>query len=405
KPNPVPIDHWLTIGALDPSKWKPLMGARWSQWAGVIYARNYGDGFGGRSICLYQRASQTVPYEVAVTVRLDSEGGAAGLAFASDGADVHYGFYPSAGNLRLTRFDGPDVYSWKVLEDVPAEGYRPGQWNRLRVRVEANRILCYVNGALVYESEDRGLRGGQVGLCKFRGTAPEFRGFEVGADLAPAPLPRPVIDSLESEIASWAGDESASEEILSSLLEHPTASRALLTEQAELLRRRAHALEELTTGLLRREIISELQRVLKAPEKKIDLFRAGLLVARLDNPELDVDGYCQEIDRMATELEDLIPCAASNGEQIATLNRYLFEERGYHGSRSAYYTRSNSYLNEVLDDHEGIPITLSILYMELARRAGVEGVVGIPLPSHFLVQHRPEKGRRPYIDVFDGGAL
>src|SRR6185503_12795646 len=105
-----------------------------------------------------------------VSVRLDDEAGAAGLIFATDGGDQHYGFYPSAGQLRLTRFDGPDVYSWKILEQKASKQYRPGDWNQLRVRVETNKISCFVNGDLVIQSADAALRTGGVGLAKFRQT-------------------------------------------------------------------------------------------------------------------------------------------------------------------------------------------------------------------------------------------
>ncbi len=88
--------------------------------------------------------------------------------------------------------------------------------------------------------------------------------------------------------------------------------------------------------------------------------------------------------------------------KIATLNRYFFEERGFHGSRSDYYHRSNSYLNEVIDDREGLPITLSVLYMELAKRIGLK-MEGVGLPGHFVVRHLPAKGEPQLIDVFDGG--
>jgi serine protease Do len=84
------------------------------------------------------------------------------------------------------------------------------------------------------------------------------------------------------------------------------------------------------------------------------------------------------------------------------LNQYFFSQQGFHGSRADYYNRANSYLNEVLDDREGIPITLSVLYMELGRRIGLK-MSGIPLPAHFVVQFVPAKGEGQLVDVFDGG--
>ena len=88
--------------------------------------------------------------------------------------------------------------------------------------------------------------------------------------------------------------------------------------------------------------------------------------------------------------------------KLAALNKYLFAERGFHGSRADYYHRSNSYLSEVMDDREGLPITLSVLYIELARRLGLK-VEGVGLPGHFVVRHVPRKGEPTLIDVYEGG--
>src|ERR1700736_979903 len=85
------------------------------------------------------RPAPAVPYEVAVTVRLDDESGAAGLIFHADGGDKHYGFYPSGGQLRLTRFEGPDVLTWKILNQEASPHYKPGDWNTLKVRIEKDR--------------------------------------------------------------------------------------------------------------------------------------------------------------------------------------------------------------------------------------------------------------------------
>ena len=154
------MSRWLTIGALNPKEWLPVFAARWTQRAGRIQVDGAGAGFGGRSLCLSQSAVPDRPFEVSVTVRLDDEAGAAGLVFASDGNQKHYGFYPTAGQLRLTRFDGPDVYSWTVLKQVPSPHYHLGDWNTLKVRCEKEKILCYVNDQLVIESTDRELAGG-----------------------------------------------------------------------------------------------------------------------------------------------------------------------------------------------------------------------------------------------------
>ncbi|MCA9268839.1 MAG: trypsin-like peptidase domain-containing protein, partial [Planctomycetales bacterium] len=183
KPNPVPMSRWLTIGALDRKRWTPLFGAQWRQRAGKIVVSGTGEGFGGRSLCLCSDAPPRGAFEAGVWVRLDDEAGAAGLVFHSDGGDRHYGFYPSNGRLRLSRFDGPTVFTWHVLSEVDSPHYRPGQWNYLKVRVEKEKLLCYVNDALVIESADRALAGGKIGLAKFRQTSAEFNRFEIGERL------------------------------------------------------------------------------------------------------------------------------------------------------------------------------------------------------------------------------
>ncbi len=96
-----------------------------------------------------------------------------------------------------------------------------------------------------------------------------------------------------------------------------------------------------------------------------------------------------------------LPAEADDEARLARLRKYLFEENGFHGSRGDYYNRANSYLNEVLDDREGLPITLSVVYMELARRMGLD-VVGVGLPGHFVVAYVPPEGEPQLIDVFEG---
>ncbi len=226
RPNPVPIEQWLTIGALDKAEWKVLFGGRWRQRAGRIIADGMGGGFGGRTICVSQRDVPAVPYELAVTVKLDDESGAAGLIFGGDASGRHYGFYPSGGKLRLARFDGPDVYSWKVIRDLPHAAYHPGAWNTLKVRVEKDRILCHVNGQLVVELTDPDPYGSVVGLAKFRQTVAEFKQFQAGKTVAATTPPAEVRATLEQALAKLPAASPPTPKDLKPLLEHPAAGAA-----------------------------------------------------------------------------------------------------------------------------------------------------------------------------------
>ncbi|MFL5343064.1 MAG: transglutaminase family protein, partial [Gemmataceae bacterium] len=367
KPNPVPLAKWLTIGALDPDEWTAVFGARWRQRAGRILVDGAGKGFGGRSLCLSATPLPALPCEIAVTVKLGDEAGAAGLVFQSDGNEKHYGFYPTGGEFRLTRFDGPDVFSWKILAQKKSDHYRPGEWNTIKVRLEKDRIQCFVNDHLLIESAEAEYTSGKIGLAKFRDTAAEFKQFRVGKTLTAA-----------------------------------VSEADALRDKARKLELEAAGLRKQATATQQKSVRDELAKVLSADEAKIDLAHAALLVAKLDNDDVDVPTYRSELDHLGKKLAATFPKDAGEKEKLAALNKFLFEERGYHGSRADYYHRSNSYLNEVIDDREGLPITLAVLYMELARRVGLS-TEGVGLPGHFVVRFLPAKGEPQLIDVFDGG--
>jgi serine protease Do len=401
-PNPMPMARWLTIGALDPKEWKTVFDAHWKQRAGKIMADGLGNGFGGRSLCLSQQPTPALPFELAVTVKLDDEAGAAGLAFYADGADKHYGFYPSAGQLRLTRFDGPDVFSWKILVQESSSHYRPGDWNTLKVRLEKGKISCYVNDHLVTESADTGLTEGSVGLAKFRDTRAEFKNFRVAKQIPSSSLPAGLVDRINRALGNGSPQEIAKSELVDALIAEAPASMAVLRARAQRLDQQAAQLRQLAVTVHQKRVQAELVKTLQPKEEQIDLLRAALLVAQLDNDELDIETYVKEVERLAGDILATLPKNVDEKTRLAALNKYLFQEHGFHGSRSDYYNQSNSYLNEVIDDREGLPITLSVLYMEVGRRIGLK-IVGIGLPSHFVVQHLPAKGEPQLIDVFAGG--
>lgn len=400
KPNPVSIGRWTTIGGLDNRRWKPLLGASWRQRAGRILVSGSGSGFGGRSICLYQQQPPEVPFEISVQVRLKDESGAAGLVFHADGEDKHYGFYPSNGQLRLTCFNGPTVYQWQILEDRPSPDYQLGDWNRLKVRIEADKFTCYVNDQVIYESHDTTFRSGKVGLAKFRNTEAEFKQFQLAkeiATVAPAGL-----EELRSEIASLSDPSKIDPEQLASWAKSPDLAVTSLRKQATSLEARAAGLRRLASDVHVSRVTAALAELIADRDQGFDLLRASLLIAKLDEEDIDVEGYVSEVDRMAAEIQQPLAKDADPPTRLAALNEYLFKQNGFHGARFEYYHRANSYLNRVIDDRAGLPITLSVLYIEVARRLGLE-VEGVGMPSHFVVRFLPGKGDPQLIDVFDRG--
>ena len=141
--------------------------------------------------------------------------------------------------------------------------------------------------------------------------------------------------------------------------------------------------------------------LLARDEAEIDLARACLMVAEDAYPGLDVDGYLGEIERLAARLRSRLPPKGGGETRVVALNQFLFDELGFHGNADAYYDPRNSYLNEVIDRRTGIPITLSILYLEIGHRIGLP-LEGVSFPGHFLVRLRL-RGAILVLDPFTGG--
>jgi regulator of sirC expression with transglutaminase-like and TPR domain len=141
--------------------------------------------------------------------------------------------------------------------------------------------------------------------------------------------------------------------------------------------------------------------LLARDEAEIDLARACLLIAADAYPGLDVDGYLGEIERLAARLRGRLPPGGGAEERVLALNQFLFDDLGYSGNAGNYYDPRNSFLNEVLDRRTGIPITLSVLYLEIGRRIGLE-LEGVSFPGHFLVRLRL-RGAMLVLDPFSGG--
>ena len=129
----------------------------------------------------------------------------------------------------------------------------------------------------------------------------------------------------------------------------------------------------------------EFRQAVDRVEEQIDLGRAALAIAAFDYPGLDTPAYLGRIDELAVEVAKRCDGAAVQ-QSLEALNHVLFERHGFHGNRDDYYDPKNSFLNEVLERKTGIPITLSVLYMEVAQRIGLP-LDGVGFPGHFLVKY------------------
>jgi len=139
-------------------------------------------------------------------------------------------------------------------------------------------------------------------------------------------------------------------------------------------------------------------------DERIDLVRAALTIAQTEYPELDTNANCRRIEELAHRVKRQVPDLGDPSKSIAALNRVLFEEEGFRGNAEDYYDPRNSFLNDVLDRKLGIPITLAVVYMEVARRVGFP-LVGVGMPGHFLLKHYDVEGPEILIDPFNRGGV
>ena len=131
--------------------------------------------------------------------------------------------------------------------------------------------------------------------------------------------------------------------------------------------------------------VARWKEIVAGPEEDIDLAEAALVIAAHEYPGIDVNAYLARIDELAETLKRRLRRDISPADTIVALNRYLFEEIGFSGNAADYYDPRNSYLNEVLDRRLGIPITLSLLCIEVGHRIGLV-LHGVSFPGHFLVK-------------------
>ena len=151
------------------------------------------------------------------------------------------------------------------------------------------------------------------------------------------------------------------------------------------------------------ELYVAFREAIDCPEDQIDLGRAALAIASQEYPDLKIDDYLSRLDGLGQVVELRIGDERNPYRIIAALNTVLFKELGFQGNRSEYYDPKNSFLNDVITRKKGIPISLSVVYMEVARRVGLS-LEGIGFPGHFLVKY-DDGDVEILIDVFDGGEI
>lgn len=145
------------------------------------------------------------------------------------------------------------------------------------------------------------------------------------------------------------------------------------------------------------------EQIAGTPDALLDLVEGSLVIGLEENPSLDIEHYLDDVGAWTESVRSRLEGSRDVERMVETINRVLFEEEGFHGEDDDYYDPRSALLSEALDRHAGLPITLSILYLEVSRRLGAE-VAGVALPGRFLVKFTGPWGV-VVVDPFDGGRV
>jgi regulator of sirC expression with transglutaminase-like and TPR domain len=147
----------------------------------------------------------------------------------------------------------------------------------------------------------------------------------------------------------------------------------------------------------------EYFRTLVAEDGHFMLLEAAAAVAQDDDPSVDAMSVVARVDELGARLSRRLASDAAAQQRLRLLNHYFFKELGFGGNLNDYYAAANSHLHRVLESRRGIPITLALIYIELARGVGLK-VQGVSFPGHFLVKCSLPQGE-VIIDPMNGRSL
>lgn len=155
------------------------------------------------------------------------------------------------------------------------------------------------------------------------------------------------------------------------------------------------------------EVRRQFIEIINSPDRLIELDRAALLIAAEEYPRLNPEKYLQQLDYLAAEANERLPKKEDAFGRLLGLSKFLFQDCGFGGNVENYYDVRNSFLNDVIERRKGLPITLSVVFIEVARRLGLT-VYGVGLPGHFIVKFfdtSEEEVLEIYLDPFHGGRV
>ena len=150
------------------------------------------------------------------------------------------------------------------------------------------------------------------------------------------------------------------------------------------------------------ETLDDFRDAIDGPADDVPLARAALLIARAENPTVDIDAYEQRLDDLSTALRERLSTKTDPTTRGSAAANFLFRELGFAGNETEYDDPRNLLFDEVLERRTGVPVTLAILYVEVCQRAGL-AASAVGLPGHVVTRNDELDDDPRYIDVFNGG--
>lgn len=224
--------------------------------------------------------------------------------------------------------------------------------------------------------------------------------------LATRRSPKPFSESQKAALLTLLTDDDplvyrlVREEIIA--LGHPATDwlRSYSLCDDPVLRRRT---QEIVTHFARQDADNEFLAFCLSHGEDLDLERGCWLLARTQYPDINMDAYAALLDSFSGELLERVDFGAEEEGILAEINDYLFTKKGFGGNEQNYYDPDNSYLNRVVDRRTGNPISMSMIYLFVARRLHLP-VAGIGMPGHFVCRFQSSR-KEYYIDAFNRGRL
>jgi|SRR5262245_3823427 len=146
------------------------------------------------------------------------------------------------------------------------------------------------------------------------------------------------------------------------------------------------------------------REIASTPDDRLDLVEGSLVIALEDDPSIAIDSYLNQVGEWSGAVRERLEGSRDVDRIVESINHLLFDEEGFHGEDEDYYDPRSALLSATLDKHAGLPISLSVLYIEISRRVGAADVSGISLPGRFLVKFSGAFGII-VVDPFDGGRI